>query len=278
MAGAGGLGAACPAVLAPRTFSRIFADFPLPFEVAQTAAFSACRNDECHSMMLFASSGDRASVSAKAPLIANDFSEQVQVNVLAATGEAHAPKASYVLLTWYLVPDASDYTRTDTYTLTVDQAGVRTELIHPPVTYTKTMSCMASVPPPQPSAPPGAKRASISGSSSRSRKRRTRAPTLNAPTRRRSVCFPEVLTLHADLPSRTESTKQKCDAVGGRLVTPCAAPSNAMRAPKDVQDVTTPLLHLVRAARAFRPRVDEACALAELRQGTHEAGAAGSAR
>ena len=83
-------------------------------------------------MMLFASSGDRASVSAKAPLIANDFSEQVQVNVLAATGEAHAPKASYVLLTWYLVPDASDYTRTDTYTLTVDQAGVRTELIHPP--------------------------------------------------------------------------------------------------------------------------------------------------
>ena len=139
VAGAGGLGAACPAVLAPRTFSRIFADFPLPFEVAQTAAFSACRNDECHSMMLFASSGDRASVSAKAPLIANDFSEQVQVNVLAATGEAHAPKASYVLLTWYLVPDASDYTRTDTYTLTVDQAGVRTELIHPPVTYTKTM-------------------------------------------------------------------------------------------------------------------------------------------
>jgi hypothetical protein len=56
---------------------------------------------------------------------------------------AHADTAArstpYVELTWSLQPDpASDYTRTDLYTLSVDHDGTSTELIRAATTYVQT--------------------------------------------------------------------------------------------------------------------------------------------
>ena len=42
----------CPAVAPRATTARISADFPLPFEVAQDAVFTACRNEECQPITL----------------------------------------------------------------------------------------------------------------------------------------------------------------------------------------------------------------------------------
>ena len=59
--------------------------------------------------------------------------------VWAATGRAYAPEHPYVVLSWNRQPQPDDYTRTDTYTLSVDQPGVSTELIRSSVNYQKAM-------------------------------------------------------------------------------------------------------------------------------------------